>query len=727
MGGLSNVGVAPSQLPYYDRPAEQPVATTTPVAAGTPPVTGTQSEDVIAAVDDTLSPDATPEQRQAAYEALQGVVDRAASGGDYEVIQPDSMRYLALYALRQESIPTKYSDEVLAAVDQELSPSASPEQQLEAYETIQEYVDLVGGIGDAGITAEALPTRTAALLAEAGLPTVAQDATAEAERILSLDGDAARAEAFAQAYASTESTAAREALTQAIFADGVDPLSSWLDPATVNGMVADGTLTDAQRGALAEAFTYAYNNDLVPGETRPANPGNIDYDWQENPDHNVEALPLDSIIYNYAGYGYDQRLEHAADVDALLEFLGSSDGPEVAQFREEYSQHLIETYVVDDNVQLSDDNASREAAAGLAALLMGGDPANPDIAVDVLARLTPEQRTTFFDYAADSKNLFGKESLEYLENYGDVSVDDVSQPDPLATVINAVANSDTYAAGDLAAEIARYPQSNSAWFGDDHDDRGFPQSGYESRADAMTALLAGHSDAILDALTADNDTGARSVDDTDLTHREANGRDLGALLELTVFNADADATTVAAARSEILDYVGEQSRAIDRSSSLPNSEGYLEASNRLVVLSAATYVAVDNGFEQLAADQKAQQEAIAFMVDLALAAVPLSSRLSSAASGTISELFANNPLVSEALDGLTGEVIDQATGQLTDAAKDQLYEALESDSDLAGLLERQTVADSFRDTLLTAIVDERDRAEIQRDAASLADDISEAD
>lgn len=726
MSGTSSLGLSPLTQPQYYRLPPEEAPPSTPAVE---PVSneGTQSEDVRSAVDKTISPDATPEQRQAAYEALQGYVDRAARGGDYEVIDETSMRALAIHTLQQESIPTIYRQEVLDAVDQEISPAASTEQRLQAYDTIQEYVDAVGGIGDAGITAEALPGRTSTLLAEARIPTAAQDAQAEGERILAIEGDEERAQAFASAYGSLDSPSAREALTRAIFAEGTDPLGSWLKPAFVNGLVADGTLTQADRGSLAEAFAYAYNNGLVPTETRPANPANPDYDWQENPDHNVEALPLDSIVYDYGGYGYDNRIESAEDVAALLDFLDSSSGPEVAEFREQYAQHLIENYVVDDNVQLGDSGASREAAAGIAALLMGGDPANPDIAVNVLSRLSAEERATFYDQAADAKNLFAEEELLGLTYYDEARAAELSQPDPLATVIQAIADSDAYAANGLAAEFARFPQAQSGWFGDGHDDRGFGQYGYEERVNAVTSLLSQHSDPILDALTADTDTGARSIDDTDLTHREANGRDLGALLELTVFNPDTDLAQREGARDQILDYVDEQAQAIERSRTAPNSEGFEEASDRLVVLSAATNVAVDRGFEALASDRAAQQEAIGFIVDLALAAVPLSSRLSAAASGTISELFADNPLVKDALDGLSGQIIDQTTGQLTDEAKQALYENIGSDEELAALFERQTIADAFRETILTAVADERDRADIKRDAASLADDISEAD
>ena len=697
---------------------------------------GTQSEDVVEAVDATISPDATIEQRNAAYREVQAYVDRAAQGGDYEVIDDASMRGIAVHVQREHGVPTKYRQEVLDAVDGALSSTANLEQRARAYEEIQAYVDGVGGIGDAGITAEALPGRTATLLEEAGLPTAVQDARAEGQRILGLDGDEEKAAAFAAAYADLDSDAAREALIAEIFSDGSDPLGSWLDPGFVNGQVANGNLTQAERGSLAEAFAYAYNHGLMPTETVPAKPGSPEYDWQENPDHNIERWPLDGLIWDYAGHGYDQRIENAEQAAELLDFINSSDGPEVAEFRETYARHLIDNYVLDDNVQLSDDQVSREAAAGIAALLLGGDASRPEIAVNVLSDLTPEQRATFYGYAADSKNLFSEGELQSVllhsprYDYDEASVAALAQPDALATVIGAIADADGADATALAVELSRLPEQKADWFSSDHDGRGFGQHGYEDRANAMSSLFANHSDAILDELSEYDDSGARGVDDdasTDRKQYEVNGRDLSALLELTVFNSDVEEANRAAVRSEVLDYVDEQAGIIEDSRSLPDSQGYQEASGRLVVLSAATEVAVDRGFEQLKADREAQKEAIAFVVDLALAAAPLPDKITSLTSDTINELFTDNPLVKDALNGLTGEIIDSATGQLTDAAKEQLYENLDSDPELAVLFERQTLADAFKENILSAVADERDRADIQRDANSLADDISERD
>lgn len=150
---------------------------------------GTQAEDVRDAVDATIGPDATVEQRNEAYREVQGYVERAASGGDYEVIDDASMQAISLGVLQRAGLPTVYRPEVMEAVDQALSPDATTGQRLDAYATVDDYVTAVGGISDAGILAEALPGRATQLLHEAGIPTNYGDGIQAGEDIsTALDG-----------------------------------------------------------------------------------------------------------------------------------------------------------------------------------------------------------------------------------------------------------------------------------------------------------------------------------------------------------------------------------------------------------------------------------------------------------------------------------------------------------------------------------------------------------
>lgn len=649
-------------------PVQQPVVADKPQ--------GTQHEDVVAAVDDVLPADATAQDRQEAIDSLQGQVDLVAQGGDYEVIDAGGMRLLAVLQLGVDGIQTRFDPRVVDAVDQQLSDSATQAQEWQALQDIQGYVDAVGGIGDAGITAEALPARASTLLEEAGLPTVAADARAEAERILDVgvrdnwlpgnqeDDYGARFEAFTESI-SGESEAYRQHLVDALIEQDPGALQSWL---TVDRLVSanrGGDLANATLGTITETIAAAYNDGRL-GED--AFDGMTDIDDAET---------------------------QIREYQQLQDFLAASDGDEAATLRADLAERTLSQW---DASQYPTDNGYHQynlRQLTLAVELAAGDPSRPEILTDLLSGLEPQ-------------------TLDKVIAIGAQLPD--APTDLMQTIFSTVAADTRPQAGELAAQLSRLPGEHADWF--DQDQTG--------RNEALSRMLASHDDAVLDALSENNLDGARTADEggTDLSQREVNGRDLAALLQLTTLNPGIAAADRDAARLAVLGYVGDQAAVIEQSRNDPDSTGYEEASGRILVLAAATDVAVSNGFESLHADREAQKEAIAFAVDLALTAVPLPSRLTDRTSTGIANLFGEGSLVSDALGGLSGEIIDQSTGLLTDAAKEQLYANLD-DPELADLLEQQTMADLFRGNILEAVADERDRAQIANDAASLADDISE--
>lgn len=649
-------------------PVQQPVVADKPQ--------GTQHEDVVAAVDDVLPADATAEDRQEAIDSLQGQVDLVAQGGDYEVIDADGMRLLAVLQLGVDGIQTRFDPRVVDAVDQQLSDSATQAQEWQALQDIQGYVDAVGGIGDAGITAEALPARASTLLEEAGLPTVAADARAEAERILDVgvrdnwlpgnqeDDYGARFEAFTESI-SGESEAYRQHLVDALIEQDPGALQSWL---TVDRLVSanrGGDLANATLGTITETIAAAYNDGRL---SEDAFDGMTDIDDAET---------------------------QIREYQQLQDFLAASDGDETATLRADLAERTLSQW---DASQYPTDNGYHQynlRQLTLAVELAAGDPSRPEILTDLLSGLEPQ-------------------TLDKVIAIGAQLPD--APTDLMQTIFSTVAADTRPQAGELAAQLSRLPGEHADWF--DQDQTG--------RNEALSRMLASHDDAVLDVLSENNLDGARTADEggTNLSQREVNGRDLAALLQLTTLNPGIAAADRDAARLAVLGYVGDQAAVIEQSRSDPDSTGYEEASGRILVLAAATDVAVSNGFESLHADREAQKEAIAFAVDLALTAVPLPSRLTDRTSTGIANLFGEGSLVSDALGGLSGEIIDQGTGLLTDAAKAQLYANLD-DPELADLLEQQTMADLFRGNILEAVADERDRAQIANDAASLADDISE--
>ena len=554
----------------------------------------------------------------------------------------------------------------------------------------------------------------------------------EAARILDVgsrfgrDDYAARLESFSQSLAAAPDRAYREQLIAQILVQDPGALQSWLNPSIAMDLKEDGRMSASELRTLAETYAAAFNNGDVASEIRPRDLANPAYDWYDNPDAQSTIYPgLDDAVFEYAYSGYNDSAGRAEQVADFIDFLNHSDGPEVARFRADYAQHLLDNYVLNEDFQPAYGNSGREAAAGIVAQLIGGDALRPGIAVDTLSQLSSQDLTTFLDLAADSKNLFARDALLDQVYYDANRAAAISQPDAIATVFNAVARSADPRAGDLAAGFARYAQSQPAWFTDGTADRGFANYDYQARADSMTRLLSYHTEAVLDALTAYEDVGARTVADTDLKQYEVNGRDLAALLELTVLNADTSPHLASAARNGVLDYLEAQA-AIVNAPDATNSAGFEEAGGRIAVFAAATDVAVDRGYQALADDIQARKETIAFIVDLALIAVPLPARVK-AATGTELAGLVENSFARQALEGLSGKVIDEATGRLTGAAKEQFYAALDADPALAELEDRQAMADALRSTILDLVTDERDRFDIQTRANGLADDISGRD
>lgn len=675
MSGTSDLRLSPLFTPELFRMPAEPV--TQPVADET---THTQRADVREAVDDVLSADATPEQRQAGYEALQGSVDRTAQGGDYEVIDDAAMRTLAVRTLQAEGVPTRFSPDVVAAVDRELSPSATDAQVLQGYEEVQRYVDTVGGIGDAGITAEALPGRAATLLDEAGLPTVAADARAEADRILDVgvrdnwlpgnqeDDYGARFDAFTEAM-SGQSDAYQDHLVAALLERDPGALKSWLTVDRVVSATDRGDLTTAASANVTEAVADAYNRGTLDDDSFDGMTGIDDAETQ---------------IREYA---------------QLERFLDASSGDATATLRRHLASDALDQWNAS---QYPTDNGYGQPQLRqltLAIQLAGGDPSRPEILTDLLRGQDQATQDKIFAIGAQLPD---------------------APTDLMASIFETISHDTRPVAGEYAATLARLPGQHADWYSPDQ----------AARSEAFAHMVSTHGDAVLDALTLNDQDGARTVEEggTDLKQNEVNGRDLAAVLRLTALNPGIDATAREGVRDTVLAYAGEQAQAIRDSAGDPQSSGFVEASGRVIVLAAASDVAVDRGFEALRADREAQKETIAFVVDLALTAVPLPSRVQAAASGGVASLFADNPLVAEALDGLTGQVIDSATGQLTDAAKAQLYARIDAqDPELAQLMEQEGLSDAFRDNILLAVADERDRALIIGDASSLADDISEID
>ena len=124
--------------------------------------------EVIKSVDDLLKPDASAAEKTAAYGAVQDYVDKVGGVGNAGIVA-DALPGKAMQILSAQHRETKFAPDVVRSVDQVIAPNSTDTQKLQAYQTVQRYVDQVGGVGDQGITAEALPKQSIALLREQGV------------------------------------------------------------------------------------------------------------------------------------------------------------------------------------------------------------------------------------------------------------------------------------------------------------------------------------------------------------------------------------------------------------------------------------------------------------------------------------------------------------------------------------------------------------------------------
>ena len=161
-GGLGGAGVAPETLPG--------AAVDLLADAGLPTV----PKQVVSAVDQVIGPDASFDQRIAGYQALAGYVDQVGGVSD-QGITAEALPAQASQMLREAGTDVRLRAEVITSVNGLLADGATPADREAAYATVQRYVDQVGGIGDAGIVADALPLKAAHLLADAGNPALRFD------------------------------------------------------------------------------------------------------------------------------------------------------------------------------------------------------------------------------------------------------------------------------------------------------------------------------------------------------------------------------------------------------------------------------------------------------------------------------------------------------------------------------------------------------------------------
>lgn len=509
----------------------------------------------------------------------------------------------------------------------------------------------------------------------------------------------ARAIAFGEAMQQGDA-AYRQELVAEILKQDPNAFNSWMTPTRINDLVDSGRISPNERGAMAEAIAGAFNNGQIPGHEMRNQFGEV----------TGTASALDTYAYSgtSGSFDLDAQVEHAHNMREFAEFFsGPLYSAEVSAFRENYANHLITNYALNDKV---DNGMLRDNAATMAAIVLNGDPTRGDIAADVLSGLDQGQLDAFMERVARGGQWLTAEQLQHAVDGSVVamrdglSVSDIALADQASSLIAQVARVDSPEAQEAAAMLARLPANEADIFSDRHS------MNSQDRIDAMGLLFSNHSTAILDSLTDFDTTRIGSKDDSDLKQYMQDASDLGALFNIVLFNADQ--TYQGSARAAVLDYATALKERIN------TEEGDAEAMGQLAMLMGGADDAITQGFDSLKAREEAQEKLLSFIVDLAVAGIPLAGRAKDSIAELLGEVF-ESKAVTDALKGLSGKIIDAATGQLTKEAKEALAEVVGADE--AELMSQQGASNALREAMLSGIDNQRDLAAVE----NYAEDVSQ--
>ena len=465
----------------------------------------------------------------------------------------------------------------------------------------------------------------------------------------------------------------RSQLMGEILKQDPNALNSWLQPSRAEDLASSGKMTLEQEGRVAEGFASVFNDGNL--QTYKIGVGPTPGTGELG---TVERNDIDHILdkyYNVAGFGTaPDRIQNAQDMRKFVDFINSSNGPEVAEFREKYAQHLIDQYVLNPAVGYNNPQ-QRDAAAGLAGNLIGGDISRPDIAAKTLAKYDFDQVRTIMESAARSNGIYGEDAIKGEaatrvdpSNGQPYNARDISVPNGAALIMDSVGLSTSANADKVATEIARLPANASSIF----DSKSI---GGKDNTDALTLMVTNHSKPVFDTLAKYDDTYIGDKDNPNLQQYMKNGSELGTLFKTTLFNPDS--TYRGLLQDKVTQYAGELKNEVNQPG--PNQD----AAGHLAMLSASLTDGVRQGYTELAKDEAAKKEMLGMVVDIALAGLPVSKWAAKPVEDLIKNTFPSQSM-QEALNGLAGKLIDAPVGKLNDAAKKAIVDALgKSEGNLA--------------------------------------------
>lgn len=514
----------------------------------------------------------------------------------------------------------------------------------------------------------------------------------EAQRVTSQGDDRAKAQTFAEAYNSAPADQ-RDALVEAVFAEDPEALNTWLNPEQVNKLVDDGWLSDHERAGLAEAVAMGFNNGHIPVE-----PGygpysiNTSLAFDQIPVQNFGLAPHQEID------GLPGAYQYADNINQFLEFFGASTSPEVTEFRQNYADHLIETYVENPEQQ---NYGVRDAAAHFATQILTDRAAPRELASQYLYDRygsNPDGFRAFAQYAAQGGFYTSEAYLQGVTEMwgGDEQASRYAIDDPVIALAQAAdgyrGNVPTHLVPPLATEASDWLATELTGLAADPpklDNIGETFDTTE-RLQAITGVFISHSEAVLDHFT-NPDVVSENYRGSDMNQWQYNLDKFSGFLERTMFSSDIIGG--GAVRDKVLDYIDGQRQIVESGTNPGN-----QSEQRIALLSATTVEAVRNIQDDIAAEKAEREELIGFTVDLALAALPLPSKANDAVTGALGDLFGAGPIAT-ALKDFSGQLVDEGTGRLTEEAKTWLTEhATPSEAEL---LEAYTALDGLTAATVT--------------------------
>jgi len=451
----------------------------------------------------------------------------------------------------------------------------------------------------------------------------------------------------------------REAVMKEIFKEDPNAMS-WLLP-SANKLSQQGKLPN--EGEIAESLAAAYNHGDLPQQTSYVGqaPGTAQNAF-------VQGTPLDQLVKGFSGpEGTEGQATAAQNVREFLDFMQSSTGPEATQFKVNFSDHLLSTYVAGNGsaaVQYNHPDQTSVAAAVASNLLSQASVQNPNAATSVLSKYTG-QLPQILQAAENGGNWMTLKNV--LVNSDGQLINNVQVGSGVPQLIDAVAQSPASATNDaVALAFARLPATTPGLFKS-------PNGDAQQNMTNLGQLFTTHFQGIMNGLTTYDQSEIGVKNGLTVDQYMENAADLGSLLNVTAFNPNSPWSTDI--KTMLINYAGSLKSQLNT----PGLSGSTQTklSDQLAMLTASADDALAQRYNDIKAQQQATKDTVTFIANLALAGIPVGDLAKDKVAGLISDAFGDySGKISNALTRVSKNLVDTGTNTLSTDAQNALVDAL---------------------------------------------------